>query len=382
MRIAAGLAAAYTGGQPFHLWLANEFRNHRSFGSKDRRFYREMLYAWLRLGNWGHELPLQARLLAGWMRVHPEDTDMGSLLREQMPMPGNDGSFKGLCAALNAPYAPYASLGVNLEPGLRTEELDEWFGSPAPVWLRVYPGREAELEKWLSGHEINFEKSGPAYLLPAGTGAEEVISRGMARVQDLGSQLSLRSGDVKEDDVMWDACCGAGGKSLLLRELAPGNTLFISDMRSGIIENALARFRAAGYPEPHSGINDLSRPLKTLQFEPTFNFSAPVFDVIVCDVPCTGSGTWRRNPENMAFFRPGKEKEYAGLQYSIVKSAISFLKPGGRLIYLTCSLFEAENSGNIERFIHELDLRCEEKEMTGGFEKNVDYLFRARLIKN
>lgn len=269
-----------------------------------------------------------------------------------------------------------------MEPGLQTAELDEWFGTPAPVWLRVYAGRETSLENWLIRHEIVFEKSGIAYLLPAGAAAEEVISRGMARVQDLGSQLSLKSGDVREDDVMWDACCGAGGKSLLLRELVPDNTLFISDMRSGIVENALARFRAAGYPEPNSGINDLSRPLKTLHFEPSFKFSAPVFDIIVCDVPCTGSGTWRRNPENLAAFRAGKEQEYAGLQYSIVRNAIRFLKPGGRLIYLTCSVFETENSGNIERFTRELDLSCEEKEMTGGPEKNADYLFRARLIKN
>jgi 16S rRNA (cytosine967-C5)-methyltransferase len=103
--------------------------------------------------------------------------------------------------------------------------------------------------------------------------------------------------------------------------------------------------------------------------------------MVVCDVPCSGSGTWRRTPENLSEFNTKQIEEYARLQRKIVGNSLPFLKPGGTLVYITCSVFSAENRVNAEIIAAENGLKLKESGVIGGLKLNADYLYRAVLKK-
>lgn len=381
MRIASDLASSYTQGQPFHLWLSEIFRQQKQFGSKDRRFYREALYAGLRLGDWGTSLPPMVRLACGWIRQNPDDGEMREWLSMQTGLPVDGISFEALCDHFREAWNPYGKFAAQLDPALDPAELNDWFGHIPQVWIRVTAGKESNMADWLNRHSIPFTRHDRAWCLPPAVPVDECVKAGWCRIQDAGSQMCITTNDVSDDDIIWDCCCGAGGKSLLLKELAPEAGLYISDSRPAIVDNALSRFRLAGWPEPHAGVNDLSRKQDQIVFENRLAFSVPVFDLIVCDVPCSGSGTWRRNPEQLLNFREAQIEEYAGRQQKIVMNALPFLKKGGRLIYLTCSVFHTENGQNVALMAQNCGLNVLEQGIAGGKSVNGDYLYRAVLEK-
>lgn len=103
--------------------------------------------------------------------------------------------------------------------------------------------------------------------------------------------------------------------------------------------------------------------------------------LIIADVPCSGSGTWARTPEQLTYFSEKRIAKYASLQKKIVKNAIVKLKAGGYFLYITCSVFKMENEENVD-FIHEqLHLKLVESRYLKGYEIQADTLFAALFIK-
>ncbi|MBL7812182.1 MAG: hypothetical protein JNL57_08160 [Bacteroidetes bacterium] len=275
---------------------------------------------------------------------------------------------------------PVSSLSAFVEREISVTVADEWFSHNAPVWLFVQPGCETETDAWLHQQAIPFSTDGQARKLPAGTGVDPLLQTGKAWVQDLGSQRCLHASWFAPGGAIWDCCCGAGGKSLQLRSMLPEGILYASDKRPGSIQNLKSRFAALKIELPVCGTLDLYHPQPTLCIG-TAVFDKPVFDTIVADVPCTGSGTWRRNPENRHTFQSESIQEYTRLQRRIVAHALPFLKPGGRLIYLTCSLFRAENSENVEWLSQNHSLQVLEQGFSGGAALDADYIYYASLVK-
>jgi 16S rRNA (cytosine967-C5)-methyltransferase len=103
----------------------------------------------------------------------------------------------------------------------------------------------------------------------------------------------------------------------------------------GIILNLHQRFKRAGIKEYNYFISDLSKP--------DFTPSSSNYDLVICDAPCTGSGTWSRTPEQLFFFNEASITHYSELQRKIVVQVVQHLKAGGIFVYITCSLFRAEN---------------------------------------
>ena len=179
---------------------------------------------------------------------------------------------------------------------------------------------------------------------PAALGGEPAYIKGLVEVQDEGSQLSaLLSGAASGQQVL-DLCAGAGGKTLALaammgnhgqvyatdadgRRLAP---LFQRLERSGA-RNVQIRAPKVG----RDGLTDL----------------AGRCDVVFVDAPCTGSGAWRRNPDAKWRIRPGALEERVKDQREALETAVRFVKPGGRLVYVTCSLLRCENEDRVSEFL-------------------------------
>ena len=105
------------------------------------------------------------------------------------------------------------------------------------------------------------------------------------------------------------------------------------------------------------------------------------FDFIICDAPCTGSGTWSRTPEQLYFFHSEKIKEYQTLQKKIITNAITYLKQESYFLYITCSVFKAENEEVVEFIQNTFQLTLIKKELLKGYNKKADTMFAALFKK-
>ncbi|HEX4112598.1 MAG TPA: RsmB/NOP family class I SAM-dependent RNA methyltransferase [Stellaceae bacterium] len=172
-----------------------------------------------------------------------------------------------------------------------------------------------------------------------------IFKSGGIEVQDEGSQLAALLVAAKPGMRVADFCAGAGGKTLALAA-SMGNRghLVACDVSALRLERATQRLRRAGASivqrQPLSG-----------QRDKWVKRHAASFDRVLIDAPCTGTGTWRRNPDAKWRLRPQDLSELTALQADILDSAARLVKPGGRLVYVTCSLLREEDEGQVEKFL-------------------------------
>lgn len=126
-----------------------------------------------------------------------------------------------------------------------------------------------------------------------------------------------------------------------------------------------------------AGINHYRYFIADLSGKP--QLPAEKYDVIIADVPCTGSGTWARTPEQLYFFSPAKIEHYSNVQKSIISTVISYLKPGGFLVYITCSVFKKENE-DVLSLMMQNGLTVVSQQIFAGYHDKADTLFGA-LVK-
>ena len=129
---------------------------------------------------------------------------------------------------------------------------------------------------------------------------------------------------------------------------------------------------AAGINNYESFVADLSKPL---------SISLSSFNLIIADVPCTGSGTWSRTPEQLYYFNELKIDEYAALQKKIVATVITQLEPGGYLLYITCSVFKKENEDIVDFIKEKFHLQEVKMELIKGYDRKADTMFAGLLKK-
>jgi 16S rRNA (cytosine967-C5)-methyltransferase len=170
--------------------------------------------------------------------------------------------------------------------------------------------------------------------------------------------------------VVWDCCSGSGGKSILLYDSLPGIILTASDKRESIIVNLKTRFREAGIRQYKALVLDLEKETLPGNIR---------FDLIMADVPCTGSGTWSRTPEQLYFHEPSAIAKYQLLQRKIVERIIPSLKKGNQLLYITCSVFRQENEENIKWAEEKFGLTTKKLDTIRGYTLGADTMFAALL---
>ncbi len=172
---------------------------------------------------------------------------------------------------------------------------------------------------------------------------------------------------------IWDCCAGSGGKSILAFDLFKKVRLTVSDKRKEILANLKLRFTRAE-------IKDYN--LLSVDLEKSSPKVIGLFDIIIADVPCTGSGTWARTPKRLHFFKDNEIEQYALLQRRIIDNALPHLKANGYLLYITCSVFKKENEENVEFFKEKYKMNLIKSEYLKGYEMQADTLFVALFTKN
>jgi 16S rRNA (cytosine967-C5)-methyltransferase len=167
---------------------------------------------------------------------------------------------------------------------------------------------------------------------------------GLVEIQDEGSQLIAALTDAKPGMRVVDWCAGAGGKTLALAAMMGNRGQIVAcDVSGSRLDGAVRRLRRAG-------VNNVERHL----VEPGDKWAkrrAAAFDRVLVDAPCTGTGTWRRNPDARHRLTEQDLLELTRKQSSILDTASALVRPGGRLVYATCSLLQEENEGQVSAFL-------------------------------
>ncbi len=222
---------------------------------------------------------------------------------------------------------------------------------PAPLDLRVnlLKGTRDEARAALLAEGLETE---PTPLSPWGlriegrravtTGA--AFQSGLVEIQDEGSQLVAALVGAAPEMRVVDWCAGAGGKTLALAMLMRNRGhLMACDVSAPRLDGAVRRLRRAGV---HNAERHLVGP-----GDKWAKRRAGAFDRVLVDAPCTGTGTWRRNPDARLRLRPIDLEELVPKQAAILDAAARLVRPGGRLIYATCSLLPEENEAQVESFL-------------------------------
>ena len=193
-------------------------------------------------------------------------------------------------------------------------------------------------------------------------------------IQDWSSQQTGNYFKPQAGENWFDCCAASGGKSLLLHSLQPNIRLTVSDNRESSLNNLKVRFQQNKLTAYSVVKCDLSDALP-------IELSQQNFDGIIADVPCTGSGTWARSPEQLTFFDIHQLKNYTDKQRSILRQIIPTLKKGKPLIYITCSVFKEENEDLTAWLAEKYDFELELSTYLEGATFHADTMYLARLIK-
>jgi 16S rRNA (cytosine967-C5)-methyltransferase len=177
-----------------------------------------------------------------------------------------------------------------------------------------------------------------------GIHAEESFIKGAVEVQDEGSQLAALLTAAKPGEQVIDLCAGAGGKTLALAAMMDGKGRLIatdSDKRQlAPIHERLSR----------AGVHNADIRAPKGEGETLADIKASA-DLVVIDAPCTGTGTWRRNPDAKWRIRPGALEIRLREQAEVLDRAVPLVKPGGRIAYITCSVLPPENGAQVQAFL-------------------------------
>jgi 16S rRNA (cytosine967-C5)-methyltransferase len=177
-----------------------------------------------------------------------------------------------------------------------------------------------------------------------GVHAEEDFIKGAVEVQDEGSQLAALLSAAKPGEQVIDLCAGAGGKTLALAAMMAGKgRLIATDHDKRQLAPIYERLSRAGVH--NCDVRTPKGPNDTLS---DIHASA---DLVLIDAPCTGTGTWRRNPDAKWRMRPGALEVRLKDQVTVLDRAAALTKPGGRIAYITCSVLPPENGEQIRSFV-------------------------------
>lgn len=330
------IASAHDGGPAADTLIARYFKERRYAGSRDRRAVRDHVYDAIRRAG---ERPEAGR--AAMIGLAQDQPDLAALF---------DGS----------PHAP-----LPIEPGEAGAEA-----GAVPAWLQPLLAAPVEQEALLGRAPVDLRanrlKAAPADVapllpdaapipglpnalrLPEGWPIEQqpVWRDGLVEVQDAGSQWIAAACDAQPGMTVVDLCAGAGGKTLALAAAMAGQGRLIA---ADTIRSRLARLEPRAQRAGATFIETLlldqsheARGLAALQAQA---------DLVLVDAPCSGTGTWRRNPEARWRLTPARLDRLIGEQARILDFAAPLVKPGGVLLYATCALVDREGRDQVAAFL-------------------------------
>jgi 16S rRNA (cytosine967-C5)-methyltransferase len=378
LQSAVAIVETYNGDIPLATFLKHYFSANKKFGSKDRKYITHLCYAYFRLGH------------------AAKDRSVPDAIKNQLLLSDQASNWQELFDNSSIPE-------INLDTifpfvGELSDEIDKnafitnHFIQP-DVFLRVRPGREEKMINALQQAGIGFHAMSKNTLaVSAGTKLDGVAQLNSDYViQDYSSQqvayffkiiasvlgnpqLESRNPNPVTTISIWDCCAASGGKSILAKDIFGEVDITVSDIRESILQNLKKRFQQAEIFNYKSSICDLTKTIDSrLKIED--------YDLVICDAPCTGSGTWARTPEQLYFFKQEHIDRFQQLQQQIILNTIDAVKNGGYYLYITCSAFKKENEDQLAFIEANSTLQLVEQQLIKGYILHADTMFAALFKK-
>ena len=331
------IAAARDAGAAADTIARQYFRERRYAGAKDRRAVRELLYAAIRRAG---ERPATGR--AALLGLAREDAVLTACFDGSAHGPAAIGPAEAAAEPGVAPAWLTALLG-HLDP----DEQAALVGR-APLDLRanrLKASRDDVLALFPEGAPTPHARDG--LRLPEGTPAERhpAFLAGLFEVQDEGSQLVAAACRAAPGMTVVDLCAGGGGKTLALAAVMAGaGRLIACDADRARLSRLMPRAGRAGATVE-------TRLLDPGREDAMLDDLASASDVVLVDAPCSGTGTWRRNPEARWRLTPARLDRLLALQARLLDVAATLVRPGGALVHAVCSLLDGEGAGQTAAFL-------------------------------
>jgi 16S rRNA (cytosine967-C5)-methyltransferase len=329
--------------------LARFFKERRELGSRDRRFLSETFFSYFRWYGWTRKLELSL-IDAASLAVHLDQTEVHPALQSDgWPALGGKTIDEKIAAlsetfqSLEKSDLVFSEFGTRVElPEGKEALFYETLQTRPPTWLRL---RNEDFKKTLTEAGIPFEEHpqiADAVSIPAGRSLGTLGHGGQFEVQDIASQAVALAAAPAVGGDWWDACAGAGGKALHLADLVGRDgKVLATDVRNDALANCKKRARTDGVRNIRMQPHDLA------QDEPF----AKQWDGVLVDAPCSGWGTWSRNPDARWRTDPRDPAQKRNLQLRMLTNAIQCVKEGGVLLYAVCSITREESVEVVERFL-------------------------------
>lgn len=352
------------------------FRDRRYIGSGDRRAVSGRAWAVIRgrrrVGWWLDRVGMAqtprllvaaSLLMEGWTLAGVDETFSGGefgpthlTTAEETALRGMEGAKAGHpempeAVRLELPDWILPHLRARFGAGLEAELAGMEGEAPLDLRVNLLKGDRAAAQLALAREGI---EAAPTALSPWGlrlpgrrpVAGGAAFKAGLVEIQDEGSQLIAALVDARPGMRVADWCAGAGGKTLAMA-MAMENRghIVAADVHSRRLEGAVTRLRRAGVHNVEQHLIEAGSKWAKRR--------AGSFDRVLVDAPCTGTGTWRRNPDGRSRLAERDLLELVPKQAGILRDAARLVRSGGHLVYATCSLLPAENEAQVESFLAE-----------------------------
>jgi 16S rRNA (cytosine967-C5)-methyltransferase len=373
----------YKAELPFHLYLKQYFGGHHKYGSRDRKQIASLCYSFFRFGKSLSAMPDRERMVATCFLLNNQSNRfleaLAPHLHDKLEMSFADKSKVAVDSFSPVDIFPFPEL---LSEKMSQITYCESMLAQPDVFLRIRPAMESQVNKKLHSLSWQFADEGKnAIRIENGLPVEKQFQLNLeVVVQDLNSQRvgtivkSVFDAKNFQPKQVWDCCAASGGKSIMLHDIFSGIDITVSDIRQSVLKNLDARFKEAGIRARQQFVADLTIENVKLPVKPT--------DFIVADVPCTGSGTWARTPEQLYYFSEDIIDTYAEKQKAIAGNAIRYLTNGGWLVYITCSVFKKENEDIVNWLQQQPGIALIHAELLDGTKQKSDSMYVAIFRKH
>ncbi|MFM9907915.1 MAG: Fmu (Sun) domain-containing protein [Chitinophagaceae bacterium] len=400
---AVDIINGYKGEEPFAVYLKKLLSLHKKYGSTDRKQIAHLCYCYFRLGKAFLNQTIEEKLMIGIFLCSIESSKVLATVKPEW----NEKTSLSLEDKIRFIQINESELLIfpwvnQLSDGIDTKLFNQSFLVQPNLFIRIRPGDEKIVANKLqlagykevagSQEPVTLNKKWMQFVndhciaLQNATKIDEIIELDKeAVVQDYNSQLiagfleNLQPQTINRKLSVWDCCAGSGGKSILAKDILGDINLTVSDIRDSILINLKNRFQSAGIHQYKSFVCDLTiGVVKQQNYDQLI--PATGFDLIICDVPCSGSGTWGRTPEQLYFFDEETIDRYVSLQKKIISNVIPRLKPDGYFLYCTCSVFKKENEEMVSFLKKNFQLNLIKMEILNGYDKKADTMFATLFI--
>ena len=375
------LISLYKGEMPFAAFLKNYFAQNKKHGSTDRKQISHLCYCYYRLGKSLPNKAFSEKIMIAIFLCNQQPKEYAFLYSEDWLINWSE-NFSERFFFIEKKYGDFSV--ENIFENTDFIGLDDKISfikshlTQPDLFLRIRPNQETTVKDKLAKNNIVFEQIDATCLaLNNGIKVEEILKLNKEVVvqdyssQQVGTFMQLVKQNFKQPLSVWDCCAASGGKSILAKDILGEMNLTVSDIRPSIIANLKKRFDEAGIKKYESFVADISKQ----------NASSKKYQFIICDAPCTGSGTWARTPEQLTFFKEKSVEDFVALQKSIALNALKSLQNNGYFLYITCSVFKTENDAVVDFILKETNVILVEKKYFEGYALKADTMFAALFKK-